>query len=407
MKKTILSMLALVFSIIIYAQADNKITIGTIDSVQSTILNEKRKIWVYVPNNASQAASSRPKYPVVYLLDGNRFFISTVGMIQQLNGADVLPEMIVVGILNTIRERDLTPTKHNNDAFVQQTALSLRASGGGEDFLSFIEKELMPYIDSKYPTQPYKLLVGHSFGGLTAMHTLLTRTKMFNAYVCIDPSMWWDNMKSLDAAKKALTQKNLTGTAMYMGIANTLDEGTDLKKALKDTGIFTRGIRANFELDNFIKNQKPKGLRYAGKYYPNDTHNSSPLIIEYDAFRFIFKGYKMNLENKDVLDSTVNFSEKILKRYKKISEIYGYEVTPPENEINTWGYRFIQRKQFRKAEGFFKMNAENYPQSFNVHDSYGDFYVAAGNKSKAIEEFNKALSIQENVATRNKLNKLL
>lgn len=79
---------------------------------------------------------------------------------------------------------------------------------------------------------------------------------------------------------------------------------------------------------------------------------------------------------------------------------------PPENELNTWGYRFLKRKQFKKAEAFFKMNAENYPQSFNVHDSYGDYYVSAGNKIKAVAAFTKALSTQENAETQKKLEML-
>jgi uncharacterized protein len=388
-----------------FAQTDNRISVGTVDSVKSEILQETRKIWVYTPPRSSGNASQ--KYPVMYLLDGNRFFVSSVGMIQQLSSTDVLPEMIVVGVLNTIRERDLTPTKGTGDAMVQFLAMNLRGSGGADDFLSFMEKELMPYINAKYPTQPYKILLGHSFGGLTAMHAMLTRPKMFNAFICIDPSMWWDNLKSFQAAKKAFTQTDLSGTALYMGIANTLDEDTDLKKALKDTSVDTRGIRANFQLDEFIRNQKPKGLRYAGKYYPNDTHNSSTLITEYDALRFIFEGFQLNLDNKDVLDPAADFAQKIRKRYQNITKIYGYEVKPPENEINTWGYRFVNRKQFTKAEGLFRMNAENYPNSFNVYDSYGDFHVAAGNKNKAIEEYTKALAIQENAATRSKLNKLL
>ncbi len=403
MKKAITMILALQLAITAFAQTDNKITVGTIDSLQSKTLNETRKIWVHLPAGAGKSAQ---KYPVVYLLDGNRFFVSTVGMIQQLSATDVLPEMIVVGVLNTIRERDLTPTKHTDDAFVEYSSLSFRATGGADDFLTFMEKELVPYIDSKYPTQPYKLLIGHSFGGLTAMHALLNRTKMFNAYICIDPSMWWDNLRYLETSKKILAEKDLKGTALYMGIANTMDQDDDLKKVLKDTAVLTRGIRAAFELDKFISKQK-KGPRYASKYYPNDTHNSSTLITVYDGLRFIFDGFQLHLDNKDVLDSTVNFAQKIRNRYQHISKIYGYEVKPPENEINTWGYRFLKRKQFKKAEGFFKMNAENYPQSFNVHDSFGDFYVEAGNKTKAIEEYTKALSIQENAATRSKLNKLL
>jgi tetratricopeptide (TPR) repeat protein len=251
------------------------------------------------------------------------------------------------------------------------------------------------------------MLIGHSFGGLAVLNALTTHTNLFNAYVCIDPSMWWDNMNYLKSTKKAMAEQDFKGATLYIGMANTMDEGMDIKKVQKDTTVPTRGIRSVLDLDNFIKKQKPKGLRYASKYYENETHNSVPLITEYDALRFIFEKYQLKIDRKDVIDSTSAFAKKVELRYRDISKLFGYEVKPPEPEINAWGYRFLQRKQFKKAEDFFKLNVYNYPESFNVYDSYGDFFVAVSDKAKAIEMFKKALSIKENTGTRDKLNKLL
>src|SRR5665213_1730806 len=92
---------------------DNHIILGNIDSVKSKILNETRKVWVYVPASYNSKAPHKQRYPVVYLLDGDDHFPSVVGMIQQLsevNGNSICPDMIVVGITNTDRTRDLTPT---------------------------------------------------------------------------------------------------------------------------------------------------------------------------------------------------------------------------------------------------------------------------------------------------------
>ena len=83
------------------------------------------------------------------------------------------------------------------------------------------------------------------------------------------------------------------------------------------------------------------------------------------------------------------------------------KVKPPENEVNSMGYEFLQMKQYKKAEGFFKMNVSNYPESFSSYNSCGDYFVAIGNKAKAIENFKKALSIREYPECRQKLNKLL
>jgi predicted alpha/beta superfamily hydrolase len=111
------------------------------------------------------------RYPVVYLLDADAHFESVVGMIRQLseiNGNTNCPAMIVVAIPNTDRTRDLTPTHIVSDLPNMYSNFS-KNTGGGENFVAFMEKELMPHIDSVYPTQPYRLLIGHSFGGLTVI----------------------------------------------------------------------------------------------------------------------------------------------------------------------------------------------------------------------------------------------
>ncbi|RQO65977.1 esterase [Pedobacter sp. KBW06] len=407
MKKLILSLLTAFFSLCALAQMDNKVTIGTIDSIQSKILNERRKIWIHVPG--SWNADSKQRYPVLYLLDGDAHFNSVVGMIQQLssvNGNTLIPEMIVVGIPNTDRTRDLTPTHVDTDPPFIDSAFA-KTSGGGERFVSFIEKELMPHIDSLYPTQAYKILTGHSFGGLTVMNVVINHTKLFNSYICIDPSMWWDKMNFLHTAKKSLKERNFSGTALFVGIANTMDEGMDINKVQKDTSGDARHIRSILDMDKYIKAQKQNGLRYESKYYSNDDHASVPLITEYDALRFIFNKYRFKLAPKDLTDPRVDLVNKFEKHYQEVSKLLGYKLSPPENVINSLGYELLQRKQYTKAGGVFKLNVDNYPESFNVYDSYGDYFLAIGDTSKAIEYFKKTLSIKENPESRKKLDKLL
>ena len=91
--------------------------------------------------------------------------------LSSVNGNTVCPKMIVVGIPNTNRMRDLTPTTPEGEQFYIDSSASTN-SGGGEKFISFIEKELIPHIESNYPTQPYRMLIGHSLGGLMVMHAL-------------------------------------------------------------------------------------------------------------------------------------------------------------------------------------------------------------------------------------------
>jgi len=403
LKKLSLIILLNFICIYTFAQAENKIEIGTIDSIQSKILNEKRKIWIYIPKGIDDSTFLPQRYPVVYLLDGNSNFSSVVGMLQKLSGGlnSVCPQMIVVGIPNTKRTRDLTPTKPVTD--------TSNSSGGGELFISFIEKELMPYIDSVYPTQPYKMLIGHSFGGLTVMNALLNHTKLFNSYISIDPSMWWDKQNLLKASKKLFLQNSFVGKSLFVGIANTMETGINLNDIVNDTTSKTLHIRSILEMDKFIKTQNPQGLNYASKYYENDDHGSVQLITEYDALRFIFNRYSLRLSvsNKEYNDSTFDIADRIDFHFKQVSEFMGYKVMMPENLLNAEASRLFRLKQYIKTEGLLNLYIDSYPKSANGYDFYGDYYIAIGDKLKAIEYFKKALTIKESTETKKKLNKLL
>lgn len=407
MKKVFLPVLAAFFSLCAFAQNDNKVTIGTIDSIQSTILNEQRKIWIYVPNSGQ--ADSRQRYPVVYLLDGDGHFSSVVGMIQQLstvNGNMICPEMIVVGIPNTDRTRDLTPTHVDADPPFMDSAFS-KTSGGGEQFISFMEKELMLYIEKTYPAAPYKMLIGHSFGGLSVMQTFVHHTNLFNAYVCIDPSMWWDRQTLLKQTKQFLAGTTFKGTSLFLGIANTMEDGMTIDQVMHDTTITTKHIRSILTLKEYFENNAQNGLKYKGKYYHEDTHGSVPLITEYDALHFLFDFYPLKLSFKDYTDTSAALADKFENHFSNVSQHMGYNISAPENIMNGMGYEALSSKQFNKAERFFSYNVSHYPESANVHDSMGDYYEAVGDTAKAIQCFEKALAINENTGTRKKLDKLL
>lgn len=368
------------------------IVIGKIDSVESKILGEERKIWVHVPDGA---VNSKDRYAVAYVLDGDGHFSSVVGMIQQMstiNGNKMCPKMIVVGILNTDRTRDLTPTHIDADPPMMDS-ISSKTSGGGENFIAFMEKELMPYIEAKYPTAPYKMLIGHSFGGLAVIQTFTHHTDLFNSYICIDPSMWWDKEKLLKQTQQVLAEKKFEGKSLYLGIANTIDESMDIKKVEKDTSNDSKHIRSVLALQAAFEKNKQNGLKYRGKYYPDDTHGSAPLITEYDALRFFFDFFPMKFNMKDLKDSTGVLADKYQNHFANLSKKMGYEIMPDEMEINYMGYEFLGRKLYKTAEALFKLNVTYYPESFNVYDSYAEALMKDGQKEAAIINYKKSLEL--------------
>lgn len=378
----------------------NGIVVGEKDSLFSKVLGENRPIWVYKPDSDTITGEHQKRYPVVYLLDGDWHFVSVVGMLQQLsyiNGNTICPEMIVVGIPVKDRYRDLTPTC---DSAFSET------SGGYSRFISFIKDELMPHIASKYPVAPYNLFIGHSLGGLTVINTLITDPGLFNGYVAIDPSMWWDHQVSLKAAAKVLGKQSFNNIRLFLAIANSMDAGMDTASVRNDRTRGTLPIRSLLGFSDTLHSFSDNKLNYQVKYYPKENHGSVPLIATYDALHFIFDFYQLPLTKKDYADTTMELADRIEKHYKNITNKMGYEIKPSESTINTLGYNSLYLNNLKLAAYFFELNITNYPDSYNAFDSMGDYYSATGDKRSAIDMYRKALSIQENKDTRKKVENL-
>lgn len=267
---------------------NNRIIIGKPCGFFSKILNEERKIWIYVPQCAEDT-DNKKRYPVIYLFDGDKYFAEVTGMVKQLsevNGDRSCPEMIVVGIPHKDRLHDLTPT-HSMIGAEGKTQKEYRTTGGGDAFIDFVEKELIPHIDAKYQTTDQRILVGQSVGGLAVMNIMVNYPGMFNEYIAIEPSMWWDNRKILKQAEEAFTTKRFDGQSLYLGIANTRPNGMDIAQMRQDTTGRTNHGRSVLELADLLKSNPGNGLRFSSKYYHEHNHGSVPLSAIQDGLLFL------------------------------------------------------------------------------------------------------------------------
>jgi uncharacterized protein len=294
----------------------------------------------------------------------------------------VLPQMILIGITNTDRTRDLTPS-HALVYSDNPDTNFFRTSGGSEKFTAFLENELMPFVDSLYPASSYRLLIGHSFGGLFCVNTLLNHTKLFNGYIAIDPSMDWDNMKLLKQAGELLSQKNFEGTGFYLSIANQGYSDTDTSKE----------NASSFELAKYLDTNNKNNLTYRWHYYEDDNHGSVPMISEYDGLRFLLDFYNPRIPYVKFRDPRYNVDSFVVAHFTRVSAHLGYSVPPPESFINWLGNLFIMEKQYDKAYNILKINISNYPDSPDVYDAMGELLTLKGDTIAAIDYYEKSLKI--------------
>jgi hypothetical protein len=316
--------------------------------------------------------------------------------------------MILVGISNQDhRTRDLTISKietrrgspMNND------------TGGADAFTSFIEKELIPHIDSQYKTTPYRTLIGHSYAGLFAVNTLLNHQHLFTNYIAIDPSLDWDNQNLLKQAKSKLTTESYKGKSLFVSLAaeqlNMQDENVTIENLMDDTSEFSLFARSIVEFSNFAETQKQNELNFSWKVYPEDLHGTVPLPSMRDGLIFLFEWYQFKHPQKyNNPQTSVKEIEALLENQAKIYlEHFGYAVPPMIEELfNGYGYMNLQMGFPKKSLLFFKKGIQYYPESAGTYDAMADYYEAQNDFANALKYEKKAFEISGNEYHKGRMN---
>lgn len=248
--------------------------LGYVENIHSNILNENRTLNIYLPEDYNKDT----KYPVIYLLDGSadEDFIHIVGIVQYNTFAwvDRIPKSIVVGIANTNRKKNFTsPSNRESDKKL------IPDNGGSEKFISFIEKELQPYIEKKYKTTEAKTIIGQSLGGLLATEILFTKPQLFNKYIIISPSIWWKDGYLLDGQPSILNKDYATPTAIYIGVGR---EGSiDRSK----NHIMENDAKL---LAEKIKESQSPSIKVYFDYLPQENHATITHQAVFNAFRLLY-----------------------------------------------------------------------------------------------------------------------
>jgi predicted alpha/beta superfamily hydrolase len=369
--------LLLIFSSTLVGQTNGDICIGKKDSLYSTFLKENREIIVYVPQNENPYIKT-DKYPVLFLLDGGILFTKTVGMIDHLSdyyGGERCPKMIVVGIISKNRFKDLMPiaSKDKQDSI--------------DDFTSFMEKELITYIDKKYPTQQYRTLLGHSLGGLRAANTLVYQPQVFNSYIALDPSLGHDLFIWSNKTHDLMKNKTFNNKSLFLAMAQTMPKAMDSAAIQKDTTGWSRHMRCIMRFSNEITNNKNKGLNFNWKYYPDLTHGEVTFEGAYDGLKSIFSWYYNEDINKiyDNATSVNTALEIITKKQDVISANMGLQFLTPETSIVDIIETLLSKGMKDKALAFANLNLKNYPESELA--AYYITYVKWGDKKTLSDIF--------------------
>lgn len=250
--------------------------LGVIDEILSKALGEKRVLNIYLPEGYNK--NDTIKYAVTYLLDGSadEDFIHVVGLFQFNNFQWInrVPKSIVVGIATVDRRRDFTyPTTIEKDQRRYPT------SGHSDKFMAFIEKELQPFIEKKYKGNTSKTIIGQSLGGLLASEILLKKPALFNKYIIVSPSLWWDNGSLLNVTSPILFDKFSSKTDIYIGVGKEGLTPGDVPRVME--------VDANL-LAEKIKASKSKLVNVYLDYLPTEDHATIMHPAVFNALRVLY-----------------------------------------------------------------------------------------------------------------------
>jgi tetratricopeptide (TPR) repeat protein len=274
--------------------------------------------------------------------------------------------MIVVGVPSFQRGYVPTPFEERGEE-----------PAGADLSIKFLKEELIPFVEKNYRTNSFRILHGHSVGGLFTMYILFNYPDLFTAYVAGSPwfqrndQYWLKNIEKMAKVRK-VDDKFLFMTVGKEEAELTLDTFKELEKWMNDNPI--------------------TGLTWKSAWVEGD-HGSMVGRNIYDGLQFIFSGWRLPreaLRNVD-LDEIKKFIKASIAKWAK----YGFDESAilPEQTINRLGYYLLGREDYEKAVEIFSYNIKRFPKSFNAHDSLGEAYMIMGDKENAVKYYKLAIEL--------------
>jgi predicted alpha/beta superfamily hydrolase len=343
--------------------------------LHSKLLAEDRTVFVALP---ATYGWSGQKYPVLFLTDAQFNFDQSRTSAAFLSRERIIPEMIIVGVTNPDRTHDLYATR--SDFKLGGRTIPFPNSGNADQFLEFIEKELIPWTETTYRTSSLRILAGVSAGGNFALHAARVRPGLFQAMIVASPWLAWDDHKELKSLLPFLKNPQARLRTLYLSYASEASEGPDMKNDIES-------------VVSALRSRSDTSLRWELATYPGETHDSTALKSYFDGIRMTFAGWSYPRDPQtNALNGTL---EDVKAYYTKLGDRLGVALAPPREIVNELGYQYLRAGNSRAAIAAFRFNTEQYPESANVWDSLGEALQQVGNRDEALASYRRAVKIAQ------------
>ncbi|WP_232819947.1 alpha/beta hydrolase [Aliidiomarina celeris] len=319
-------------------------------------LGETTTIRVALPE--TYVHSSHYEYPLLLVMDGSTQFNHIAGNIEFLSTFAEIPDMIVVGVSANSRLLNFTHTE------LEQFA---GRSGGAENYTKFVFEELLPKLREDYRIAPHVTVTGHSLSGLYTAYLALNHTDRIQAAISISPSLWWDDFAIVNDLA-SLTAESAK-VRWFASMASEPDE-------------MAEGFNA---LEAALGELSDGNLTWQLRRFPDESHDSTPLIGNVVGLRSVFRGFNA------VLQIEVKSLEQLTKYYAEFAEIADYKLSMSVHQYNVYGLKAAYEGQLAWGVEILEAGTKAFPYSEILWDSLATAYTMNDNRAGALTASEKAV----------------
>jgi tetratricopeptide (TPR) repeat protein len=346
------------------AQKDGEdIVLGKYRVIHSHVLDEDRILFVHLPRGYEDTQLA---YPVMYLLyvDIYNYFADAAIITEKLGGTGEIPPVIIIGVANTNRYRDLLPVKTRGRS----------EAGGAGNFLRFLEEELIPHVDETYRTKNFRILAGPQAAAVFSLYALFTKPELFNAILSENPFMNPENAEFLYPKTEDFFKKTALLNSFVYIKCETNERPKDLEYAER--------------LAKLFESEKPDGFRFNVEFREPSDYFIAPMPFK-EGLRTLFATHKLpeTFQTNTVKD--------IINYYEKLSEEYDFKVDPPSLMLTFEGDKLSQQGKTKEAIALFEYQLSLYPKSLNALMRLGEIYRGIGDLEKARQYYRTFLDIED------------
>jgi len=357
----------IIYTFILVFCANTLISQTIYEEFESYKLGETREIKIQLPRNYDE--NTDQSYPLFIVFDGDYMFEIVAGNVDYYSYWEDMPEAIVVGI-------NQSDTRNDDCYYSEQNDLPVET---GANFFEFIGMELLPYIDSNYRTENFRVAVGHGETANFINYYMLKAKPLFQAYIVVSPSL----APSMDDYISQRLKQFETKLFYYLATASN-----DIKSIKKDAEILNTTITS---IDN-------KNILYNFDNFEGATHYSAPAHAIPKALESIFYVFQP-ISKKEYKESILTLETSPVKylrnKYKEISDLFGIDKQILINDFKAIAAAIEKNKKFEYFEDLGKIAYKEYPDTVLGNYYLARFYEENGQPKKAMRTYRSAYVFEE------------